>query len=265
MKKILLSVFLFFFVQHAVVAQVSGKIRYIASSGTSSLAPSPNPNGYENEYEHEVGVLYFTNTKSLYQQVQNKTFIQVRTGPSGTERTEMPRPDVDTVGWLFAKDLVNKRLLSRDSFWSRSTFAYVSEVLPNIKWKINTERKKIGNYECQQAEADFLGRHWTVWFAPAIPVGIGPWKLGGLPGAILEATDNTKDFVFVAQEINIPAREATAKLQNPYFEKATLLTPEEFRKQYAEKKQKYIRYISSIANEYNGTMKTTFRPHLEML
>ena len=126
MKKILLSfLFLFFFAQHAVLAQVSGKIRYIASSGSSSVALSPNPNRYANEYEREIGVLYFTNTKSLYRQVQNKTFIQVRTGPSGTQRTEVSRPDVDTVGWLFAKDLVSKRLLSRDSFWSRSTFAYV--------------------------------------------------------------------------------------------------------------------------------------------
>ena len=48
------------------------------------------------------------------------------------------------------------------------------------------------------ATADFRGRRWTAWFATDIPVSDGPWKLGGLPGLILEAYDDGQQHVFTA-------------------------------------------------------------------
>ena len=48
------------------------------------------------------------------------------------------------------------------------------------------------------ATADFRGRRWTAWFATDIPVSDGPWKLGGLPGLILEAYDEGQQHVFTA-------------------------------------------------------------------
>ena len=48
------------------------------------------------------------------------------------------------------------------------------------------------------ATADFCGRHWTAWFATDIPVSDGPWKLGGLPGLILEAYDKGHQYTFTA-------------------------------------------------------------------
>lgn len=63
-------------------------------------------------------------------------------------------------------------------------------------WKITDSVKTILGYECQKAECDFRGRHWTAWFSSDIPVSDGPWKLGGLPGLILEAYDVGKQFYF---------------------------------------------------------------------
>lgn len=51
------------------------------------------------------------------------------------------------------------------------------------------------------AETDYHGRHWTVWFTPEIPLQDGPWKLCGLPGLILEATDSTDQHSFIATGI----------------------------------------------------------------
>lgn len=66
------------------------------------------------------------------------------------------------------------------------------------EWEISDETKEILGYQCFKATADYRGRRWTVWFAPEIPVQDGPWKLCGLPGLILEAVDNHREFHFIA-------------------------------------------------------------------
>jgi len=66
------------------------------------------------------------------------------------------------------------------------------------QWTIVDSTREVLGYTCQQATADFRGRRWTAWFATDIPVSDGPWKLGGLPGLILEAYDDGQQHVFTA-------------------------------------------------------------------
>lgn len=64
-----------------------------------------------------------------------------------------------------------------------------SEPYGDIVWSIfYDETRQILGYECLKATTDYHGRHWTVWFAPDIPVPFGPWKLRGLPGLIMAAS-----------------------------------------------------------------------------
>ena len=65
-------------------------------------------------------------------------------------------------------------------------------------WTMGDSTREVLGYTCQQATANFRGRHWTAWFATDIPVSDGPWKLGGLPGLILEAYDEGQQHVFTA-------------------------------------------------------------------
>ena len=65
-------------------------------------------------------------------------------------------------------------------------------------WTMGDSTRDVLGYTCQQATADFRGRRWTAWFAMDIPVSDGPWKLGGLPGLILEAYDEGQQHVFTA-------------------------------------------------------------------
>ena len=65
-------------------------------------------------------------------------------------------------------------------------------------WTMGDSTREVLGYTCQQATADFRGRRWTAWFAMDIPVSDGPWKLGGLPGLILEAYDEGQQHVFTA-------------------------------------------------------------------
>ena len=74
-------------------------------------------------------------------------------------------------------------------------------------WTMGDSTREVLGYTCQQATADFRGRRWTAWFATDIPVSDGPWKLGGLPGLILEAYDKGHQYTFTAVGLERVAEE----------------------------------------------------------
>ncbi len=86
-------------------------------------------------------------------------------------------------------------------------FGYYSEPIAEMDWVIGDSTKIVLGYECVMAKTDYHGRHWTVWFTPEIPVQDGPWKLCGLPGLILEATEPTGQHKFIATGIESSNRE----------------------------------------------------------
>jgi len=53
-------------------------------------------------------------------------------------------------------------------------------------------------YHCQLAKTQFKGRTWFAWYAEDVPLQEGPWKLIGLPGLILKAYDENKEYTFTA-------------------------------------------------------------------
>ena len=80
---------------------------------------------------------------------------------------------------------------------SLQDYCYVDSLHTQI-WTMGDSTREVLGYTCQQATTDFRGRRWTAWFATDIPVSDGPWKLGGLPGLILEAYDEGQQHVFTA-------------------------------------------------------------------
>lgn len=76
-----------------------------------------------------------------------------------------------------------------------------TEPYSELSWEIADSTKTVLGYECIMATADYHGRKWTAWFAPEIPVQEGPWKLRGLHGLILEATESKGHHSFVADGI----------------------------------------------------------------
>ena len=72
----------------------------------------------------------------------------------------------------------------------------IEEKMPVIKWEVLPETKDIKGYPCQKATCSFRGRDYEAWFCAQLPFSNGPWKLGGLPGLILEAYDTKKDVMF---------------------------------------------------------------------
>lgn len=92
------------------------------------------------------------------------------------------------------KDYTAGQIVEEDYF-DMTPWRY-KEIWEKPAWDITEETKEIIGYQCIKAIADYRGRRWIAWFAPEIPIPEGPWKLGGLPGLILEAYDANRDYVF---------------------------------------------------------------------
>ncbi len=87
-----------------------------------------------------------------------------------------------------------------------SVFEYVvEESIPRIRWELVDSTRTIANMEAHAAKGTFRGRTYLAWYVPAIPVSSGPWKLSGLPGLIVEATELHGVFAFILQSIEIQA------------------------------------------------------------
>lgn len=70
------------------------------------------------------------------------------------------------------------------------------EELPSFGWELTDSTATILGYECQGARCRFRGREWTVFYCEDIPVADGPWKLCGLPGLIMKASDEDSHYLF---------------------------------------------------------------------
>jgi len=105
--------------------------------------------------------------------------IQRRSSGSGTEYYQFPN----------GKKMVRKEPLLFNNY-------LITGALPAIDWKISGDTATFGGLHCQKATAHFKGRDYTAWFSPDLPLHIGPWKLNGLPGVIVEAYDTKKEVDF---------------------------------------------------------------------
>ena len=70
------------------------------------------------------------------------------------------------------------------------------EEMPVLDWELTDAFTTVLGYECQSARCRFRGREWTVFYTEEIPIMDGPWKLHGLPGLIMKASDAEGHYTF---------------------------------------------------------------------
>ena len=82
-----------------------------------------------------------------------------------------------------------------------------NERIPDYNWELHDDTLTVCGYLCNKAIASVGGVLWTAWYTPEIFISSGPWKLSGLPGLIMKATDESTTHTFEAVSIrnsNLP-------------------------------------------------------------
>lgn len=70
------------------------------------------------------------------------------------------------------------------------------EDMPSLDWELTDSATTVLGYDCNSAKCRFRGREWTVFYTEEIPLADGPWKLYGLPGLIMKASDAEGHYTF---------------------------------------------------------------------
>ncbi|MCS7029846.1 MAG: GLPGLI family protein [Bacteroidia bacterium] len=193
MKKILILLFGLFLGTYLVAQNLSGLIRY------NFTFPAPA------ELRTFPAYLYFNTEKSLFDYdklvyMRKEDSMEVNASVTGDKPTKRKR---DTYGQMYLTDKKTSIIYFREFIYGKP---YISqEKIPVIPWQLKNEVKTILGFSCKNATAEFRGRKYIVWYTPAIPASVGPWKLQGLPGAILEAKSEDGEVSFEAESIRIPA------------------------------------------------------------
>jgi GLPGLI family protein len=149
--------------------------------------------------------LDFNNTSSLFYEEQR---LDV-SGSSGRRSSWMS--SMSAIQGTLYRDYSSKIFVNRVELFGK--FFLIKDTLHSSKWVMTAESKKIGAYMCYKAiltrevpqRVFGFGRqsennddrkpkmkkvNIEAWFTPQIPVSTGPYKHGGLPGLILEVSDD---------------------------------------------------------------------------
>ena len=123
------------------------------------------------------------------------------------------------------KHIPQKGTLTYTDALHNDFFFCYEEAIPAFSWQLAEGDTLIIGYPCHKAVCQFRGRTWKAWYTLDLPFDNGPWKLGGLPGLILAASDSMNEFSFVATGIEQLRQTATIRFQPKRYEH---LTPMKF-------------------------------------
>ena len=162
---------------------------------------------------------------------------------------------------LFSQDCIYRSIRdNKATFTGRlaaDDFRY-EDNLPIIGWQIRDSSKTVCGYVCHLAEGEFRGRTYQAWFTESIPTSVGPWKLQGLPGAILEVEEGHGQISMMAVDI-IPGQGGIFRTEYPYIRVS--------RKEYA-KLQENMRRDPAVFNSnhtsrsgWSSTVSADHVPH----
>jgi GLPGLI family protein len=123
----------------------------------------------------------------------------------------------DSTGFPILKLHAEKKVWFKEHFpfTGHADIDIVRDTFATTVWTIDaTQTRTIGGFTCEKATGHYRGRDYEVWYAPDIPIPSGPFKLGGLPGLIMEARSTDGKVQFLFSGIEFPLNE-TIKIEMP--------------------------------------------------
>jgi hypothetical protein len=118
---------------------------------------------------------------------------------------------------------------------------YVEDSLHPMLWMPGNEAKTILDYPCFSAYTLFRGRKYVAFYTNTLPSFIGPWKFGGLPGAILEVTSTDQSYQFKATSLSVN----TENDMESSFEDKAIISWDEYCRQFIKTTDYYVRYMQT--------------------
>lgn len=106
----------------------------------------------------------------------------------------------DTLGSYIRTDLSTGHLELREK--AVGNYFLVTDTT-SIKWSGIMVDTVINGMDLKKTTCNFRGREYAVSFLPDNNISAGPWKLRGLPGLIIEASDLHNEVMFKAKEIDM--------------------------------------------------------------
>jgi GLPGLI family protein len=204
------------------------------------------PESMTNEFN-----LNFTATTSLYKEIASAT-DEAASGEGGGMRFMMRRFNPPIY-----KDLASNRQVEEVDLFGKQFL--IDDAIQTRAWKVTGQQKKILDYPCISATfTDSLmgrARLVTAWFAPTIPVALGPQGYGGLPGMILEVDFDGGRSVITASEVKLQ-KPAEGSIKVP--EKGKKVTRAEYNK-IREEKMKEMRESGMMQGRTGGPTQIIIR------
>ncbi|MDR1372413.1 MAG: GLPGLI family protein [Dysgonamonadaceae bacterium] len=123
-------------------------------------------------------------------------------------------------------------------------------------WKLFNDTATVCGYLCRKATARFRGRDYEAWFAPDIPISLGPWKFMGLPGIILKIADSREHHQFECVAIEQPDWIDVIYKRNNMKIKTDRLTFNKKRKQHSNNPKAYLEGHPLAPESYKSPQST---------
>lgn len=173
--------------------------------------------------------LFFNEKESIYKGVKNEEDInkELSAGNGNQIRFRMRGSNNNET----YSNLESGETTEMTEFFGR-TFLVEAED-NDIEWKMTSEMKMVGKYQCIKATYMRDTIPIVAWFTPQIPVSLGPAEYKGLPGLILHVDVNDGQSTITAT--NLDLRELTSEEVIEAPTKGKRISKEEFRALQKEK------------------------------
>ncbi len=187
--------------------------------------------------------LVFNDKESIYKVVKEEEDINEEVS-AGNNRVRFRMRGAD--GSEFYTNLEDGKAVDKTDFFGR-TFL-IEDESNSIEWKVTSEMKMVGKYQCIKATYMRDTIPVTAWFTPQIPVSLGPGQYRGLPGLILRVDVNDGRNTITATSLDL----------RPLKEEETIVAPSKGKKVNREEFRKIREEKMAEMQEMNGGRGGTF-------